>query len=524
MSRLDAWLQSDRCGKHRHVFPCADGEGRTPITNHQSPITNLVLLLLLLSIGVASCAAPATQLAPGELAVLEAVDLALATEHDHGEEIWPGFSLVEEPLLIHRPGGRSFLVAAPATVDGVEVTRPSLSHLPRVLEIPAEEISVNPSVLFSRDVPIRGVTAFMIRHTDAMKPLRFFRLLVHEVFHRHQHRHFLGERTQPLCRYPMEDRDLVAGALVEQRRLATALTATDDDDARRSLRRYIGYRLSRYDTAAAGLDAHTIEDWEERLEGTARFVEERYVAAADLVDAAAATRALAASLQDLPPKDLQKWRYYKTGAALLHLAARLIPGDPWSQRVDDGQAPFDVAMGAGGSGPVAPAAPDPRVLDEARAVVTPALDAQLETERALLEAWPDQGSLHVVVVAKTAAAVTYSGRGVTFHLPDCSRFISQVTWFVDRDAGLDVRDRSVLLDGARGEDAYRLEFHGDLATSGALRLDGADISGAPGEHRFSASLEIGGDRWRLDHRGAGSLVIHPGGLRVELGEIPRPPP
>jgi hypothetical protein len=481
-------------------------------------------LLLLLTIGAASCAAPATQLSPGEVAVLEAVDRALAVEADEGEAIWPGFSLVEEPLLIHRPGGRSFLVAAPAAVPGDAVSRRSLEHLPRVIVIPAGEISVNPSVLFSRDVPVRGVTAFMIRHTDAMERLRFFRLLVHEVFHRHQHRHFAGERTQPLCRYPMEEQDLVAGALVEQRRLAEALTAAGDDDARRSLRRYVAYRLSRYDTNAAGLDAHTIEDWEERLEGTARFVEERYVAAAGLLDAATTIRTLSATLRDLAPQDLQKWRYYKTGAALLHLAARLLPDEPWSQRIDDGQAPFDVALDAAGDGAIAPVAPSPRTMDAARAVLGPALAAHLDREQALLEEWPRQGALHVVVTSGTAAAVTYSGRGVTFHLPDCSRFISQVTWFVDRDAGLDVRDRSVLLDGARGRDAYRLEFYGDLRGEGAMSLDGATPPGGPGEHRFTTSLGIRGDRWRLDHQGPGRIVLEPGLLRVDLGAFPAPSP
>ncbi|MFH1531004.1 MAG: hypothetical protein ABIK09_09765 [Pseudomonadota bacterium] len=483
------------------------------------------LHFLLLLLFLYACSAQPINLTPGERAALETLDLALASEASEGEAIWPGFSLVGEPILIHRPGARSFLVAAPASVEGVDVAPGDLRHLPRVIAVPSAEIRVNPSVLFSRDVPVRGVEAFMIRHTDGTKRLRFYRLLVHEIFHLHQLHRFVRNREEPLCRYPMEDGEFVAGALIEQRRLARSLSAGSDDDARRGLRQVLANRLARYEDSLGGLTAQGIEEWEERLEGTARYVEELYAIAAGLLDHDAAVQRLAASLQGLAPKDLQKWRYYRTGEALLLLVRRLLPEPVWQQQVDDGRSLLEVAIDAVGAPEVAPMRPDAEALDKALEVVSGPLAAHLKHEQALLNEWPRQGTLHIRVIASTAGAVTYSGRGVTFHLPDCSRFISRVSWFVDRAAGLDVRDRSIVLDGARGRDAYHLEFHGDLRTDTPLLLDGVPVrQDVPGARDFDESIRVIGERWGLDHCGAGRLELHGDGLRIELFEIAPPAP
>ena len=478
---------------------------------------------LLLLLPLIACSAPA-HLTPGEHDALAAVDLVLAVEAEQGEAIWPGFSLVEEPILIHRPGGRSFLIGAPEA-PGEALSLPSFPHLPRILAVPAGEVHVNPSILFSRDVPVRGATAFMIRHTDAMKRLRFFRLLVHEVFHRYQERHFLRDRTAPLCRYPMEDVHHMAAALVEQRLLARTLSASSEADARAGLVGYLAVRLHRHEHFPEGAAVRVIEDWEERLEGTARYVEERYASAAGLLEPGAMVAGLRAALQHLAPKDLQKWRYYRTGAALLVAVDRLSPDGHWHHAVDDGQTPLDVALDAVGPLPMAPAPAEPLLLARAVRVVAEPLRTHLEQERRLLEAWVRQGSLHVSVVACSAGAVTYSGRGVTFHLPDCSLFISDVSWFIDRIAGLDVRGRSVVLDGSLGREAYRLEFHGDLGDAPAIHLDGVPLPpDAIGEREFSQSLHIQGERWRLDSTGAGHLDLAPGELGIHLTRISAPSP
>ncbi len=482
---------------------------------------------LLLLLTLSACSGPSLNLTPGERSALSTLDLALEIEADHGEKIWPGFSLIEEPLLIHRPGKRSFLIAAPSSVVGDDVAPRDLKHLPRVIEIPAGEVQLNPSVLFSRDVPLRGVEAFMIRHTDGTRSPRWFRLLVHEVFHRHQQRHFVRNRTEPLCRYPVEDETLVARALLEQRRLGRALTAAMDEDAAAGLRRYVAYRLGRYEATQRGPEARTIEDWEERLEGTARLVEDLYAIAAGHKDADATRRRLQKKLDTLAPKDLQKWRYYHTGEALLLLLQRLSPGGSWRRSMDDGASPLTVARAAAeeSGGPIKPTIPDPRALAAAREIIAAPLRQYLDQEQALLDEWTQQGDLHVTLIASTSDAVTYSSRGVTFHLPDCSRFISRITWFIDRAAGLDVRDRSLVLDGARGRDAYRLEFYGDLDGDESIQADDAMIAPDLSEPvRFSTSLHIRGDGWRLDYEGAGRLEIDTDGLQIHLGDVTAPSP
>ena len=358
----------------------------------------------------------------------------------------------------------------------------------------------------------------MIRHTDRTPRLRWFRLLVHEVFHRYQTLHFVRDRRLPLCRYPIEDEEAVARALVEQRRLGDALIEADAGAATAKLRRALALRLGRYEAAAAGQAMRTIEDWEERLEGTARLVEDRYTILGGLQPSDVINRRIAKRLATLRPEDLQKWRYYHTGEALLLLLARLFPDRDWQHAVDDGATPFQAALDAAADndGPIAPASPDPQALEEAREEIAGPLQDSLALEKRLLDEWAEQGRLHVVLKAPSAGAVTYSSRGVTFHLPDCSRFISAVTWFLDRDAGLEVRERSILLDGAEGRDLYRLEFYGDLSEDRPVLADEVPPEPGEGPVPFKSTLVIRGDGWRLDHQGAGSVDLGPDHLRINI--------
>jgi len=165
-------------------------------------------------------------------------------------------------------------------------------------------------------------------------------------------------------------------------------------------------------------------------------------------------------------------------------------------------------------------------MASARETISAPIAAHLKREQTLLEEWPGQGRVHVTLAASTAAAITYSARGVTFHLPDCSRFISRVRSFVDREAGLHVRGRSVVLDASSDRDAYRLEFYADLGGEDAVRVDGASVEpSADGEHGFTSSLRITGDRWSLDHDGAGRVRFRADTLFIELaGSHGKPAP
>ena len=484
---------------------------------YRGPVTYATVVIVAFLLTGCPSAAPDIEFTAGERMALEALDLALRVEQEHGEDIWPGYSLIEEPLLIHRPGGRSFLVGAPAA-PGEDVAPRDLQHLPRVVVIPPGELSLHPSLVFSKDVPVRGVRAFMIRHADRTPRLRWFRLLVHEVFHRYQSLHFVRDRREPLCRYPIDDEEAAARALVEQRRLGAALIEADADAAIAALRRALALRVGRYEAAAAGQAMRTIEDWEERLEGTARLVEDRYTILGGLQPSDVINRRIAKRLANLRPEDLQKWRYYHTGEALLLLLARLFPGRAWQHAVDDGATPFQAALDAAADndGPIAPASPDPQALKEAREVVAGPLRENLALEKRLFDEWAGQGHLHVVLTAPSANAVTYSSRGVSFHLPDCSRFISAVTWFLDREAGLEVRDRSIVLDGTGGRAMYRLEFYGDLSGDHPVLADGVPPEPGEGPVPFKNSLVIRGDGWRVDHQGAGSVDLGPDHLRINI--------
>ncbi|MBM4372533.1 MAG: hypothetical protein FJ098_12810, partial [Deltaproteobacteria bacterium] len=318
-----------------------------------------------------------------------------------------------------------------------------------------------------------------------------------------------------LCRYPLEDLGNAARALVEQEALAAALEAPVEDAAA-GLQRVLGLRLGRYSSSPDGDRIRIIEDWEERLEGTAKFVEERFVAEAGLAgEGQAALLDLARRLRSLAPEDLQKWRYYRTGEGLLRLLERLPEGPGWHHAVELGAAPSDAALERMARDPPEPLEPEEAALEAARRRVEPRIRAALAEEERLLAEWPRQGSLHVVLVADSGAAVNYSARGVTFHLPDCSRFIGYATAFVDRRAGLEVRDRSVLLDADRDVARYRVEFFGDPAEGDFLLVDDAPPRG-PGPHPFSSSIRIRGSGWKLDHHGAGSLEVLPDGLRIDL--------
>jgi hypothetical protein len=156
------------------------------------------------------------------------------------------------------------------------------------------------------------------------------RLAVHERFRAYQREAF--SRVPAGGAYPALTGEAVAWAALEQRALADALTRPEE--AYDLLRTFQAVRLYRYE--AFGREAAAVENEQERLEGTARYVE-----LLCLGHERPLVEVLSGELYaELEPAAMEKDRYLSTGPAM-DLALDEV-GAGWKARVEAGEAPADV--------------------------------------------------------------------------------------------------------------------------------------------------------------------------------------
>lgn len=276
--------------------------------------------------------------APGSTADAAHVNLLLkAHQSDRRASVWPGFSVLDQPVLIYDEGKRSFLIAHPAPpADYQAVT----SAPPAVFEKQGSIPDLKFAFQFHRLV--NGIDTFAYRYTADDKPASAVSTIVHERFHVHQEKWFSAERRAERRSEP--DAEDLALAALEQAALKSALAATDPLQSSRSIRRFLAARAARY---ARRPDGRAPENHEERMEGMAEYVElsllERpEVAPTRLGMIGKISRRLAAFPEI---DDMEKHRYYATGAAQGLLLERGGPKD-WKEQVSAGAAPHDLLAAA----------------------------------------------------------------------------------------------------------------------------------------------------------------------------------
>ena len=449
-----------------------------------------------------------------EREALELTQLALDIGDDEGGEIWPGYRPGDYTLLIFRPGQRSFLI-------NPRVVTPELTQLEAkgirmpVYAVESRKLKISAGLPFAKEFPVAGNQAFLVRHRDNNNANSWFRLLVHELFHEHQRTNWKKPPFPEQCRYPYHDETNVFIAHVEALMLAEMLTAPHTAGLKKRLATYAAIRNYRYGLET-GEAARQIEEWEERVEGSARYVEEMYTVAARKSSREKANKRVTAYLKAFKPRDLQKWKYYRTGLALAFLAeAAGIEG--WKEQCAQARClfPFLLEQMAPSVGdlPAEAIAQELQAHEDARDEVADKLGAYLEKEEQLLDNWQKQGRFEVKISFPTRGGAYYTNRGTTFSLPDCSRMVSGILSYVDRLYGLDIRNRGVII--SYQSDTYYITFKDDFA-DGSLELDSSEIELSPGAHPFVEAIRAKYPGWSLIWQGRGQITVEENNVDIQL--------
>ncbi|GEM_PF-5725704 len=486
----------------------------------------LHLVIVLAALSLTACGPPSLgppivpPLTAKEAEAIKQVQLAVQLSDDLGEKIWPGFHVAEVPILLFRPGKRSFLLMAPphAVPPNAKPFSAAGIHIP-AYALPSSQIHTSPRTPFSQDFPLGQLKAFLVRHDDASQPEAFFRLLVHERFHHLQHTQF-AKRTYPeQCRYPYENTSHAALVRAEDILSSKILTlANDDGDSFETLFiEYLALRKQRLDSPD-GAVAGELEDWEEVMEGTARYVEESYAAAAGWSSEEEATRTILNYLASFDPRSLQKWKYYRTGLALA-MALDKLNLNQWKDYCsqDSCLLRFALKFLAARMAEVTQDNIDKHtnIPQDQQTIVQNRIAEYLASEKEVLEKWPTQGEFRFLLTLNAKGNGYYSARGVTFMLPDCSRMVSGVIAYVDRTFGLEIRNRSIRMQNKENKSV--LEFYTDITSD--IVIDGAPWNDRNSEINFQHSLTLKFDSFELNIAGCGTLVASPKSISITLNGL-----
>lgn len=493
------------------------------------PLLGLLLIVPLLTACPSSATLPrqlpdpSPALLPEELDALSAIREFFSVSQSVGEDIWPGFRLHEEAFLVFRPGERSFLVNPQNPPESLEEI--SVPGLPaRVFVIPAGGLRISAGLPFQKGFLFLDNRVMLARHTRNMPRETFYRLVVHETFHDYQARAFPAESTLPVCRYPYEDTQRIFLARVEDGVLANTVgllvrVPVDLAQVRDSFSLFLGLRQSRFRPSGQDDAMRDIELREERVEGTARYVETMYAVEAGYTTLRESLAQLSMELMRFSPSNLQKWKYYRTGLALaLVLDALSLPH--WKARCQEGQCLYPFAAEAL-NGEVAEVSKDQRDQQVKRSrvelqEVESGLSQYLQKEADLLEKWAKEGHFRVEIRVPEKGTAYYSSRGVTFETSDCNRFISGILSWVDSRYGLQISGRGAMV--RHGEQGYVLWFYHDLS-QGRMRLDGQEISLEDGQVSFSDSLQVSFQGFQWSVRGSGEVRVSGRDCVIQLRQL-----
>lgn len=277
----------------------------------------------------------------------------LADRYRAAEGAWPGFDPTEHPAVvafrdgeevqrvvtINHPDPDALGEATAVELDGL----PFAAHLVTDLVDPGS-LEAIPSFDFTSQQG--GVSSFVLiaDPTDAFfDPTtdEYAATYLHELFHRHQILSWVETGFQDIENYPLTA-DNLALATLEERALAAAMTAPDDDERDLAARRFVALRLQRRSAESAVAE---LDDAQEAAEGTARWIEHATAGQDDgaTYDADNFDRDLQTDLGGVQGvKDTFAFgRFYASGAAVVELLDRL-GVDDYPGRIARGEAPATV--------------------------------------------------------------------------------------------------------------------------------------------------------------------------------------
>lgn len=260
---------------------------------------------------------------------------------ERARDVWPGFDLTKDPLLIHYPGKGTVLLGEGAPPQEFSRVGPSVYFKPGRFDLTFARFDV--------DVPLGGRSAFFFRHDEANMDRGEVELLVHEAFHK-----FQGTKRTPSDRSAFaalsrsEAGRTAYASHVENAALFQALASPDR--CLEEARTFVALRRKRLSSMDSSLRTALLEL--ETFEGSAEYVALRAGFKAPL-DANAASTFLApylartlfifAELDAVAAERLDP-SVYGSGPAQMLILDRLRA--PWKERVAHGETIFSVMLDA----------------------------------------------------------------------------------------------------------------------------------------------------------------------------------
>jgi hypothetical protein len=341
-----------------------------------------LLLTAILLVGIGGCGDNTIepQLDSVDVAAFSKLQLVFDTIANHADAIWlereagQTYRLDTTPLIWMRllddftnvdPDG--YLIHHPSP-HGLELFHPAFDGMAPVYRqrVTAELLDLRNERTYRLNVTLGGVNTFVFSYvgdpgvTADPRSSDFLTYLVHEGFHRYQF--YDGGWT----RYPdwvteLESYPIVRGnvslALLEERILVAGLRAASPAEVEIACRQFFAVRVARRRLPEVVVDGIQFVDQSdhalEHYEGTARYVQDRFLEAAGLATHELTVAQLAAELDATFTRDLmvppaagevrfhfESWRFYRTGAALGLLLDEL--DVDWKSAARHGRSQFQV--------------------------------------------------------------------------------------------------------------------------------------------------------------------------------------
>lgn len=271
----------------------------------------LATVLVAASAPTARAQAPADSTDRALLAVVEAtLEAGVGTP-----AVWPGYDAASRPLIVYRPGHWQVLLNPPAghPSEGWTAYPSSWPPLSRPAWFDADgDPSLVGQLGFDTEAP-GGLVAAIPLYEDLGpqygNPVAvLFSFVVHESFHQFQRHRFADVNTPSEERYPTLDPENNALAAVEFLALRDAVEALgrgDAETARDRAQMAVAVHVERM--GHLDDDAREIERCLEVVEGTAKYVETRYVAGFAALCAAARAPKDAGVCPAFAGLDAPKW-------------------------------------------------------------------------------------------------------------------------------------------------------------------------------------------------------------------------
>jgi hypothetical protein len=492
---------------------------------------------------------PPSRLDAADLRTIHAIVTVFRESHD---VVWSGYDLSLQPFLIYRPGRWAVLLNAPGDVEGFQ---PYPESWPRLATPALLRLGDTPGLVgqLEFDLPVGTARVVAVPLADNLpeqtlaRAKSLFAFVIHEAFHEFQRTAFSTADGPSEERYPILDTENAARAALEMHILEDAVRAVARRDlagARRFTRLFLAQRRFRWEHAAPVVREY--ERAKEMTEGTAKYVETRFVAiAADLcrtgtvIDTDVCPSFESVTVQSylqsdfesrlthgaLRPADVPRNRIYPTGAAMgvlldffgvdwKHQAARLPEDSTWADLLassipvpvaglaslrEEGDRRYDL----------------PRLRRQTRSLA----DAYVREADAAIRAFDAQPGRRVEVQLPAAGTsrsrsssakrwVVNDGRRVF-----CSDFIVYTLRRPGDEVFMSVERRAVLDDLLPTGERHIAFF---VPSLDSITVDGVPLTGAAaGDHRFEV-LSARGAGFSLDVRTPGTLTMSTGGMVVRL--------